>query len=61
MQIVPRGIAATGLPACYIDYIFNNKAQSIQQAAAGRRQLKRGYESIALSDTDCRAFHFRQP
>src|SRR5207244_12069264 len=42
MRIAPRGIAATGLPACYIDYIFNSKAQSIEHAAASRRQLKRG-------------------
>src|SRR5207247_611194 len=37
MRIAPRGIAATGLPACYIDYIFNSKAQSIEHAAASRR------------------------
>src|SRR5207253_9999486 len=42
MRIAPREIAATGLPACYIDYIFNSKAQSIEHAAASRRQLKRG-------------------
>jgi hypothetical protein len=42
MRIAPRGIAATGLPIRYIDYVFNGKAQSIQHATASRPQLKCG-------------------
>ncbi len=40
MGIAPGRITATGFETGHIDYVFNSKAQSIQWAASGRRQIE---------------------
>ena len=56
MGIAPRRITTTGFETGYIDGVFNTKAQSIQWAASGGRQIESRYEGIALSNVDRGAF-----
>jgi hypothetical protein len=59
MRIAPRRITATGFETGYIDGVFNTKAQSIQWAASGGRQIESRYEGIALSNGDRGTLHSR--
>jgi hypothetical protein len=60
MGIAPVRITATGFETGHIDYVFNSKAQSIQCAASGRRQIESRYEGITLSNADRGATHSRR-
>src|SRR6266700_1234786 len=57
MRIAPRRITATGFETGYIDGVLNTKAQSIQWAASGGRQIESRYEGITLSNSDRGAVH----
>jgi hypothetical protein len=57
MGIAPRRITATGFETGHIDCVFNRKAQSIQWAATGRRQIESRYKGVALSNGDRGAVH----
>jgi hypothetical protein len=60
MGIAPRRITATGFETGHIDCVFNSKAQSIQWAAAGRRQIESRYKGVTLSNGDGGAVHSRR-
>ena len=57
MGIAPRRITATGFETSHIDCVFNSKAQSIQWAAIGRRQIESRYKGVTLSNGDRGAVH----
>src|SRR5262249_24562281 len=57
MGIVPRRITATGFETTYIDCVFNSKAQSVQRAAFGRRQIESRYKGVTLSNGNRGALH----
>jgi hypothetical protein len=60
MGIAPGRITTTGFETGHIDYVFNSKAQSIQWAASGGRQIESRYEGITLSNGDRGAIHSRR-
>ena len=59
MGIAPRRVTTTGFETRYVDGVFNTKAQSIQWAASGGRQIESRYEGIALSNGGRGALHSR--
>jgi hypothetical protein len=59
MRIAPRRITTTGFETGHFDYVLNTKAQSIQWAASGGRQIESRYEGVTLSNSDLGAVHSR--
>ena len=57
--ITPGRITTTCFEAGHINCVFNSKAQSMQWAATGGRQIESRYERITLSNGGRGAVHSR--
>src|SRR4029077_4752237 len=57
MGVAPRWITTTSFETGNINCVLSAKAQSIQRAASGRRQIESCDEGIALCNGDRGGFH----